>query len=103
MNLRGPSVADGVGGSGGGPSEPVLELREELFDGVQVGRVFGQEEQAGADRPDGAPHGLAPVRAEIVHDDDVAFPQGRDEDLVDVEPEALAVDGPVEEPWRLDP
>ena len=30
-------------------------------------------------------------------------PQGRDEDLVDVEAERLAVDWPVEEPWRLDP
>ena len=40
---------------------------------------------------------------EIVHDDDVALPQGRDEDLVDVEAERLAVDRPVEEPWRLDP
>src|SRR5215203_5416377 len=100
---RSESVADCVGFSGSGLSEPVLELREELLDGVQVGRVFGQEEEAGARRPDGAPHGFALVRAEIVHDDDVALPQGRDEDRVDVEAERLAVDGPVEEPWRLDP
>ncbi len=43
------------------------------------------------------------VRAEIVRDHDVARPQGGDEDLVDVEPEGLAVDGPVEQPRRLDP
>jgi hypothetical protein len=81
----------------------VLELCEELLDGVQVGRVFGQEEEAGAGRPDGAPYRLALVRAEIVHDDDVAGRKRRDEDLVEVEPEGLAIDRPVEQPWRLDP
>jgi len=43
------------------------------------------------------------MRAEIVHDDDVARLQGRDENLVDVEAEALAVDRSLEQPWRLDP
>ena len=38
-------VADLIGGSAGGFSEPVLELREELFDGVQVGRGGFQERQ----------------------------------------------------------
>ena len=37
-------VADGVGGSLGGFAQEVLELGEELFDGVQVGGVFRQEE-----------------------------------------------------------
>ena len=44
---------------------------------------------------------LALVRAEIVHDDDVALPQGRDEDLVDVEAERLAVDRPVDKVLSL--
>jgi hypothetical protein len=46
------------------------------------------------------PHGLALVRAEIVHDDDVALPQGGDQDRVDVESEGLAIDRPS---WGLDP
>ena len=32
-----------------GLTQPVLELGEELFHRVQVGRGFGQEEQLGAD------------------------------------------------------
>ncbi len=32
----------------------VFELGEDLFDRVQVGRVFGQEEELGAGRADGA-------------------------------------------------
>lgn len=28
--------------------------------------------------------------------------KGRDEDLVDVQAESFAVDGPLDEPWRLD-
>ena len=99
-------AAEGVGGSGGGVSEPVVELGEELLDGVQVGGVFGQEEELGAGLPDGAAHGSAAVRAEIVHDDDVAWAKGRHEDVLDIETEGLAVDRSVEEPgastrsWR---
>ena len=43
------------------------------------------------------------MAAEIVHDDDVAGFQGRDEDLLDVNSEALAVDRAIENPWGLDP
>jgi hypothetical protein len=42
------------------------------------------------------------MRAEVVHDDDVAGLEGGDENLVDIEPEAFAVDRPVDEPWRVD-
>src|SRR5690349_24922415 len=43
------------------------------------------------------------MRAEIVHDDNVARSQGRDEDLIDVEAEALAIDRSLAQPWRFDP
>ena len=39
---------DGLDGSRGGFAQQVLELGEDLLDGVQVGRVFRQEEQLGA-------------------------------------------------------
>ena len=48
-------------------------------------------------------HGLALMRAEVVQDDDVARPEHGNEDLVDVEPERLPVDGPVQQPGRVDP
>ena len=66
---------------GGRLSQPMLELGEELFDRIEVGRVFGQEEQLGAGPADGAAHGFALMRAEIVHDDDVARSQGRRREL----------------------
>jgi hypothetical protein len=40
--------------------------------GVQVGRVFWQEEEFGADRTDELANCFAPVAAEIIQDDDIA-------------------------------
>ena len=42
------------------------------------------------------------VRAEIVHDDDVAGLEGWDKNLIDIELEALAVDRSVDQPWCFD-
>jgi len=44
----GDGVADGVLGPGGGLSEPVFELGEELLDRVEVGRVFRKQEEVRA-------------------------------------------------------
>jgi hypothetical protein len=49
--------ADTLDGSCGGLTQQVLELGEDLFDGVQVWRVFRQEEQFGASRADEFAHG----------------------------------------------
>ena len=95
-------VADGVCGPLCSLAEAVLELCEELLDGVQIGRVFRQEEEPRAGRADGAADGAALVRTKIVHDDDVAWPQRRDKNLFDIEQETLAVDRPVDEPWSCD-
>jgi hypothetical protein len=42
------------------------------------------------------------VGSEIIHDDDVAWSQRRDEDLVNVLAEGLAIDRAIDEPRRLD-
>ena len=42
------AVPDGLDGSRGGFAQQVLELGEDLFDRVQVWRIFRQEEQLGA-------------------------------------------------------
>src|SRR6202043_1679048 len=52
----------------------------------------------GAGGTDSATYGVGLVRAEIVHDDDVAVPQGRDQNLLDVEKEGFAIDRPLDEP-----
>ena len=78
-------------------SHPVLDLGEGLLDRVEVGRVWRQIPEAGAGRPDRAPHGGRFVAAEIVHHDDVAFAQHGRELLLDIGAKALAVDRPVED------
>ena len=78
----------------------MFELGEELLDRVQIGRVFRQVEQPGTDCTNGAAHGIGLVRTEIVHDHDVALPQGRNQNLLDVEKEGFAVDRPVDQPGR---
>ena len=75
--------------SRGGFSQQMLELGEDLFDRVQVGRVFWQEEELGAGGADERPHRLAFVTTEIVHDDDVTLAQRGQEDLLDLGPKAL--------------
>ena len=94
---------DLVDGTGLGLSEPVLELGEGLFDGIEVWAVGRQEEEPGAGGADRLAYGLALVASEIVEDDDVAGLEGRDQELLDIGQELLAVDGAPEETGRIDP
>ena len=84
-------------------AHPVLDLGEGLFDGVQVGGVWGQEPEPGAGGPDGVTDGLGLVTAEIIDNDDVAGVQGRDELLFHIGEEAGPVDGAVEDAGRGEP
>ena len=95
-------VAEGVIASGLLSSEPVLELCEELLDGVQVGAICRQEEQVRPCVPDGRSDGFALVTAEIVEDYDVAGLEGRDQSLLDPGAEALSVDRAVEQAGGFD-
>ena len=89
-----PSVLDGALL---GVSHPMLDLGECLLDGIEVGRVFGQEPQPGSGIFDGIADGLALVGSEIVHDDDVAGLEGWNQRLVDIGAETFAVDRAVED------
>jgi hypothetical protein len=95
--------ADSFDGSSGGLSEQMFELGKDLLDRVQVGRVFWQEEELGSCGSDELTDGSASVATEIVHDHDIAGTKRWKKDLLDIEAEALAVDRPLEKPWRLDP
>ena len=95
-----PSVFDGPLC---GVAHSVFELREDLLDRVEIGAIGRQKEHA---RAGGADHGTdacSPVGSEIVEDDDVAFFQGWDENLLDIGGETLAVDGAVDHERRFDP
>src|SRR2546428_4397241 len=80
----------------------MFELGEDLLDWIEIGGIFWQEEEFGAGRADERPHGFALVAAEIVQNDDVAGTKRGHEDLLDIDPEALAVDRPLEQPRRVD-
>ena len=79
-----------------------LELGEDLLDRIEVGRIFGQKHEARPDGSDGLSHRLSLVGAEIVEDDDVAWLEGRREELFDIGAEAFAVNGAVEQTGRID-
>ena len=93
----------GFEGSLGGFAQEQFELGEDLFDGVQVGRVGRQEDEPGPDAADRLADGGTFVTTKIVHDDDIARCKGRHEELGDVGAEALAVDRSIENARRVDP
>lgn len=80
-----------------GLPHPMLDLGEGLFDGVEVWRVWWQEPEPCAGSLDGLANGRRLVTAQIVHDDDVAGFEHRHEQLLDIGPEALAVDRSIED------
>ena len=61
-------------------AHPMLDLREGLFDRVEVGRVGGQELQLCAGAADRGSDRLSLTAAEVVEDDEVAGPEGGDEE-----------------------
>ena len=69
--------------SGVGFAQEGFHFGEGLFDRVEVGRVGGQEEELGFGGADRGAKGAALVAAEVVHDDNVARREDRDENLLD--------------------
>ncbi len=78
-------------------SHPVLDLREGLLDWIEVRGIGWKIPEAGAGCADRLADGIGFVRAEIVHDDDVAGLKDRHELLFDIGAEALRIDRPVED------
>ena len=90
-------VANVVDGALLGGTHPVLDLGEGLFDRIEVWGVWRQVPEPGAGRSDQAAQGRRLVATEIVHDDDVARLELRNENLLNVGAEAFAVDWTVEQ------
>ena len=86
-----------------GFAHEVFELGEDLLDRVQIGAIGWQEQQSSADAADCATDGGPLVTGEVVHDDDVASRERRDEALLDIIEEAIAVDGLIQHARRVDP
>ena len=81
----------------------MLELGEDLLDGVEVWRVFGQEEELCAGLTNELAHSQALMTTQVVHHDDVAGSQGGDQNILDIGSKGLAIDGAIEKPRRVDP
>lgn len=81
----------------------VLQLGEDLFDGVEVRAVGWEEEELGAGGTDRLAHGFPLVTAEIVQDDNVAGGERRHEHRLDIDAEAVAIDRAVVDPRCIDP
>ena len=90
-------------GTLGGFAHQVLEFSEDLFDRIEVGAVWRQEQQPGANATDRLADGGPFVAAQIVHDDDIAGRERRHQELLDIVGEALTVDRLVEHARRVDP
>lgn len=90
----GPEAIDGALG---GLAQEGLQLGEGVFDRVEVGAVRRQIQKARADRFDHGAHLGSFVAGEVVHDDDIAWLERRDEDAGDVGLEGVAIDRSVED------
>jgi len=83
-------------GSGIGLARESFEFGEDLLDGIEIGTIGRQEEEARAGGANGRSDCLSLVTAEIVHDHDIAGLQHRPQHLLDISQEARAVDGTVD-------
>ena len=81
----------------------MLELGKDLFDGVQVRRVWREEQEPRADAADCSADDRPLVAGEIVHDDDVARQERGHEKLLNIFEEACRVDRLIKDAGRVDP
>lgn len=81
-------------------AEKRFELREGLFDRIEVGTVGRQEPEPRADALDRRLHLRLSVHGQIVEDDDIPGVQRRREDLLDVGEKRGIVDRAVEDGGR---
>lgn len=80
-----------------GVPHPVFDFCEGLLDRIEVWRIWRQVPEPGVCGADHLSYSYGLVRAEIVHDDDVAWLKHGDELLLDIGAEAFAVDRSVED------
>lgn len=95
-----PGIRDG---SGLGDPHPVFDFGEGLLDRIEIGRIWRKEPEPCAGSAEDPSNGYRFVAAKIVHDDNVTGLQSRHELLLDISPEALAIDRPIEDARRGEP
>jgi hypothetical protein len=88
-----PECLDGADGLG---AQQRLEFSKSHFDGIEIGTVGWDEQQACPRGLDRLAHATDLMRTQIVHNDDIAGFQGWDQDLLDIGAEHLTIDGAIE-------
>src|ERR1700752_1549252 len=82
-------------GSFGGFAQKCFEFAEGHLDGVEVGRVLRQVTKCRARVLDRLTYARTFVNADIIHYDDIAVLERRNQALLDISQEGLCVHGPV--------
>ena len=90
----GPQAGDRPGR---GSPQAGFEFGKDLLNGIEVGTVGGQIEQARSDSLNRLPHPCDFMTGQIVHDDAVARLQGGRQDLFDIGHTARAIDRPIQD------
>ena len=88
--------ADLLVGAGTSGAQERFQFGERELDGIEVWTVGRKKSKVRACLLDGRPDGRLFVGREIVHHDDIARPERRHQDLLDIGEEARTVDGPIE-------
>lgn len=86
-----------------GGADEGFELREAQFDRIEIRAVRREVSQRCADGGDQPFDALDVMRGEVVGDDDVAWRERRDEDLLDVGEKTVAVHGAIDDARRGQP
>ena len=81
-------------------AEERFQFREPEFDRIQVGAIWRQVPELRARRLDPRADALDVMGGQVIHHDDVADVERRDEDLVKVGEKAVPVHRPIEQPGR---
>src|SRR5215213_5864641 len=103
--------ADGGGEAGEGSAQALdsslrqlaqsrFEFGERQLDRIEVGRVLWKQFELCSRRLDRLPYALDFVDGKIVHHDNVAALERRDEDLIEIGKEGLSVHRPIEDERR---
>ena len=72
-----------------------FQLRKRELNRIEIGTVFREKPELGADVFDRAPHRRTLVTRQVIHDDDVSGRERRREDLLDVREETGPIDRPI--------
>jgi hypothetical protein len=92
IEQRAESGIDIFDAAGIGLAQQGLDLGEYLLDRVQIRAVSGQEQQQRTRSTNGRADRLALMAAEVIHDDDIAWPERWHQELPDPGEEADGVD-----------